>query len=156
MRRDFAEYLFEELKVNKDLFLITGDLGFNLFNKHIETFPERVLNPGSSEQLIMGMATGLALENKIPVVYSITPFIIYRPFEFIRNYLDHEKIPVKIVGGGRDYDYGSEGFTHHAPEDIKILENFKNIELLKPSIFNRDLFNSFINSPNPAYLNLIR
>ena len=40
----------------------------------------------------MGMATGLALENKIPVVYSITPFIIYRPFEFIRNYLDHEKI----------------------------------------------------------------
>ena len=67
MRRDFADYLFEELKVNKDLFLITGDLGFNLFNKHIETFPERVLNPGSSEQLIMGMATGLALENKIPV-----------------------------------------------------------------------------------------
>ena len=76
MIKEFADYLFEELKINDDIFLITGDLGFNLFNKHIEAFPERVLNPGSSEQLILGMATGLALENKIPIVYSITTFII--------------------------------------------------------------------------------
>lgn len=156
MRKIFSEFLLEELRSNKDLFLITGDLGFNLFNKHLEEFPKRVLNPGSSEQLIIGMATGLALEKKIPIVYSITPFILYRPFEFIRNYMNHEKIPVKIVGGGRDFDYGSEGFTHHAPEDIDILNNFENIELLKPKEFNKDVFDHFINTTNPVYLNLSR
>jgi transketolase len=51
------------------------------------------------------------------VVYSITPFVLYRPFEWIRNYLDHEKIPVKLVGGGRDKDYGYLGFSHWAEED---------------------------------------
>jgi transketolase len=102
------------------------------------------------------MATGLALENKIPIVYSITPFIIYRPFEFIRNYLNHEKIPVKIVGGGRDYDYGTEGFTHHAAEDLAILSNFKNIELMKPETFNKEIFKNFISTTNPVYLNLSR
>lgn len=156
MRKEFSDYLFDELSSNKDLYLITGDLGFNLFNKHIEKFPDRVLNPGSSEQLIIGMASGLALENKIPIVYSITPFIIYRPFEFIRNYMNHEKIPVKIVGGGRDFDYGSEGFTHHAPEDLDILKNFKNIELIKPEKFSKDVFDYFINTSNPVYLNLSR
>jgi transketolase C-terminal domain/subunit len=55
---------------------------------------------------MIGAATGMAMEGKIPVVYSITPFLLYRPFVFLRNYLHHENIPVKLVGGGRNKDYG--------------------------------------------------
>jgi transketolase len=94
------------------------------------------------------------LDGKIPVVYSITSFAIYRPFELIRNYLNHENIPVKIVGGGRDKEYGYLGFSHWAEEDIDILSNFKNLNLFKPKEFNLKLFNTFMFNNKPSYLNL--
>ena len=105
---------------------------------------------------MLGSACGMALEGKIPVVYSITPFLLYRPFEWIRNYLDHEKIPVKLIGGGRDKDYGYLGFSHWAEEDIDILSNLKNIHLLKPNQLNYKTFNNFIYNQQPSYLSLKR
>ncbi len=105
MRKYFSELLYNEMAVNPDIVLLTGDLGYGLWNKIRLDFKSRFYNVGSSEQLMLGMASGMAMEGKIPIVYSITPFLLYRPFEFIRNYVDHEKLPVKLVGGGRDKDY---------------------------------------------------
>ena len=85
MRKTFSEQLYSEMKSNQDIFLIVGDVGYGVFDKFKEDFPDRFINPGASEQLMIGMASGLAMDGKIPVVYSITPFILYRPFEFIRN-----------------------------------------------------------------------
>ena len=76
---------------NESPFLLTGDLGYGLWDNVRRDHPKQFCNVGSSEQLMMGMAAGLAMEGKVPVVYSITPFLLYRPFEFIRNYLNHEK-----------------------------------------------------------------
>ena len=121
MRRDFAKLVYEEMKVNQDIYVITGDLGYGLWDKVKEDFPSRFYNVGSSEMAMMGMGVGLAMDGKIPYIYSITPFVLYRPFEMIRNYLDHEKIPVNLIGGGRDKDYGYLGFTHWAEEDMSIL-----------------------------------
>jgi transketolase len=98
--------LFNEMVVNEDIYLITGDLGYGLWDAIRDAYPQRFYNVGSSEMAMMGMGVGLAMEGKIPYVYSITPFAIYRPFEMIRNYLDHEEIPVNVIGGGRDRDYG--------------------------------------------------
>ena len=92
------------------LFLLTGDLGYGLGDKIKIDFPDRFQDFGSSEQLMVAAACGLATEGHIPLVYSITPFVLYRPYEFIRNYINHEKIPVKLLGGGRDKDYGTLGF----------------------------------------------
>jgi transketolase len=103
---------------------------------------------------MMGMASGLAMDGKIPIVYSITPFAIYRPFEFIRNYLHHEQIPVKILGGGRDKDYGYLGFSHWAEEDIDILSILNNIKLYKPKEFTSLIFKEFLYNNKPSYLNL--
>ena len=89
MRKDLAKLLLEEMRVNEDIYLITGDLGYGLWDDIRDTFPDRFFNVGSSEMVMMGTAIGLAMEGKVPFVYSITPFIIYRPFEFIRNYLNH-------------------------------------------------------------------
>jgi transketolase len=154
MRKEFASLLHSEMSVNEDIILLTGDLGYGLWDKIKIDYPDRFYNTLSSEQLMVGTAIGLAMESKIPIVYSITPFAIYRPFELIRNYLNHENIPVKIVGGGRNKDYGYLGFSHWAEEDINILSNFKNLNLFKPEIFTADIFYSFIYNNNPSYLNL--
>ncbi len=102
MRKLFAQLLFEEMSKNEDIYLITGDLGYGLWDQIRDNFPNRFYNVGSSEMAMMGMGVGLAMEGKIPYVYSITPFAIYRPFEMIRNYLAHEQIPVNIIGGELD------------------------------------------------------
>ena len=82
----------------------------------------------SSEQLMIGLAVGMSMEKLLPVCYSITPFLLYRPFELIRNYINHENFNVKLVGGGRDQDYGYLGFSHWAEDDESIMSNFKNIK----------------------------
>ena len=156
MRKKFADILLNEMKKNENIVVLIGDVGFGVFDKLKSEFPERVINPGSSEQLIVGMAVGLSLEGKIPIIYSITPFILYRPFEFIRNYVNHEKIHVKIVGSGRDKDYGAAGFTHYANDDIEIMQNFENIVLLKPENIDEEIIKDFIYSEKPSYLNLTR
>ena len=156
MRSDFAKMLHDEMALDDSIVLITGDLGYGLWDRIRIDYPDRFYNTLSSEQLMMGMAVGFAMEGYIPIVYSITPFAIYRPFELIRNYLDHEKIPVKIVGGGRDRDYGYLGFSHWAEEDIDILSSFKNMSLYKTEKLTPQIFNEMIYEPKPSYMNLKR
>jgi len=83
MRKVFVEKLFSKMLTNPDIYVITGDLGYGLWDTVRDNFPNRFFNVGSSEMVMMGMAVGLANDNKIPFVYSITPFAIYRPFEVI-------------------------------------------------------------------------
>ena len=156
MRKQFAEFLHDEMSLNEDIHVLTGDLGYGLWDKIKLDYPDRFINFLSSEQLMLGAACGMALEGKVPVVYSITPFLLYRPFEWIRNYLNNEKIPVKLVGGGRDKDYGYLGFSHWAEEDVKILSEFDNIKLYKPSTPEIKIFKRMLYNNKPSYLNLKR
>lgn len=156
MRKTFAQALHTEMQNNKDIYLLTGDLGYRLWDDIKTDFPNNYINPGSAEQLLIGMAVGLALEGKIPVVYSITPFLLYRPFEVIRNYMHYEKIPVKLVGGGRGRDYGVLGYTHWAEEDEQIMNVLKNIKQYRPETKEEVnlSFKDFLYSKNPSYINL--
>ena len=156
MRRDLAKLLLDEMSVNEDIYLITGDLGYGLWDSVRDTFPDRFFNVGSSEMVMMGTAIGLAMEGKIPFVYSITPFAIYRPYEMIRNYLNHESIPVNILGGGRDRDYGYLGFSHWADDDKELMKFFTNIKMYHPETEDelKNNFRSIINDKTPSYLNL--
>ena len=156
MRRDLAKLLFDAMESNPNIYLVTGDLGYGLWDNIRDTYPNRFFNVGSSEMAMMGMAIGLAMDGKIPFVYSITPFAIYRPFEMIRNYINHENIPVKILGGGRDDEYGYLGFSHWASEDLAALSVFENLKLFKPHTKD-ELENAFsfaINNDSPVYINL--
>jgi transketolase len=156
MRREFVNLLIEEMRDNDRIFVITADLGYGLFDNLKEEFPDRFLNVGSCEQLMIGMAVGLSYENWIPICYSITPFLIYRPFEFIRNYLNHEKANVKLIGGGRNKDYHNLGFSHHADDDLRILKTLSNIELHKPDKISSELVRQVLYNKKPTYVNLIR
>ena len=156
MRRELAKLLFNEMELNPNIYLITGDLGYGLWDNIRDTYPNRFFNVGSSEMAMMGMAIGLAMDGKIPFVYSITPFAIYRPFEMIHNYIDHENIPVIILGGGRDDEYGYLGFSHWASEDMVALNVFKNLTKFKPNTQDEleGAFRFAINKNKPTYINL--
>lgn len=158
MRRDFAKLIREEMRVNKNIILLTGDLGYGLFDGFDKEFPNQYYNVGSSEQLLLGIGIGISQQYKIPVCYSITPFLLYRPFELIRNYLGHENTPVKLVGSGRDREYSHDGFTHWAEDDLETLGLFTNIEIYVPDTIDmlKKDFKNFLYKEEPAYLSLSR
>lgn len=133
MRKIFAKFLLNKMQNNKDIILLTGDLGYGLFDEIRVSFPNQFYNFGSSELTMVTAACGMASEGKIPFVYSITPFVLYRGFEAIRNYINHEKTPVKLIGGGRDRDYGYLGFSHWAEDDLSFMSKFENIQSCKPN-----------------------
>ena len=157
-RKLFAQLLFDEMAINKDIYLITGDLGYGLWDKIKDGYPNRFYNVGSSEMAMMGMGIGLAMEGKIPYIYSITPFVIYRPFEMIRNYLDHENIAVNVIGGGRDKDYGYLGFSHWSEEDTKVMSVFTNIKSMWPKTEEelKIAFRYSLTKDKATYINLKR
>ena len=157
-RRLFADTIYKKMLVNKNIWVITGDLGYKMWDQIKKKFPERFLNTGAAEQSMLDIAVGLSLEGKIPIVYSITTFLLYRPFETIRNYINHEKIPVKLIGSGRNKDYAHDGFSHWAQEDKKVLNIFKNIQAHWPKTTEEipDLIDKMLSTKKPYYINLTR
>ena len=158
MRRECANLLLEEMSVNPRIRVITADLGFGVLDHIRNAYPDRFYNVGAAEQLMIGVAIGLANEGYIPVCYSMSSFVLYRPFEMLRNYLNHEGIPVKLLGSGRDRDYDHDGISHWAHDDEEVLASLPNIDVYKPvdlADLQKD-FAEWINSSNPAYLNLVR
>ena len=155
MRRYFADLLHEKMTVNKEIWVITGDLGYKLWDQIRIDYPDRFVNVGAAEQTMVGVGIGLALEGKIPFVYSITTFLLYRPFESIRNYINHERIPVKLIGSGRNKDYYHDGFSHWAEEDRKIMKILKNINSRWPEKNEEipDLIDEMLKNNSPYYIN---
>lgn len=157
VRKTFVKLLHEEMRKNEDIIFIIGDLGYGHFDKIREEFPDRVINPGAAEQLMLGMAVGLALDGKIPVCYSMTPFILYRPFEVIRTYIDYENLPVILIGAGRGKDYASAGWSHWATDDKEHLSGFHNLQKYWPSSEELEKqFENIIYSRKPVYVNVSR
>ena len=157
-RAHFADLIYKKMSKNKKIWIVVNDLGYKMWDKVRENFSDRFINVGAAEQAMMGIAVGLALSGKIPIVYSITTFLLYRPFETIRNYINYEKIPVKLIGGGRDQDYLHDGFSHWAEEDKEILSILKNIESVWPEN-NEDIsqiVDEMIKKNKPWYVNLRR
>ena len=111
MRGYFAGSLLDEMEKDDSIYLLVGDLGFGMWDKIKEKFPNRFINCGASEQAMMGIAVGLAQEGKKPFVYTITSFFL-RAAETISLYLDHENAAVRLVGSGRDDNYKHDGYSH--------------------------------------------
>jgi transketolase len=132
MRIAFVKTLFEQAKKNKNIILLTADLGFSVFEKFMTEIPKQYLNVGISEQNMAGMAAGMAMEGKSPLIYSIVPFAVMRNFEQVRNDICYQNQNVKIVGVGAGFSYGNYGHTHHGLEDIGILRTLPNMTILAP------------------------
>lgn len=158
MRKECMQLLLNEMVNNENIITLTADLGFGLLDQVRNAFPDRFYNVGAAEQLMIGAGVGLAEGGKIPVCYSMSSFLLYRPFEFLRNYVSAECIPVKLIGSGRDKDYSHDGLSHWAHDDEIVLKALPNIKIYKPKDIAEleAVWPEFINSLEPAYLNLTR
>lgn len=121
------------MREDKNIYFLTGDLGYNVLEKIEAEFPKRFINAGVAEQNMLGIAAGLALSGKKVFVYSIIPFVTMRCFEQIRNDVAYHNLDVTILGVGSGLSYGILGNTHFALEDIGILRCLPNMTIISPA-----------------------
>ncbi len=156
MRNEFSKKIEEILENQVNTVFITGDLGFNAFEKIQEISGDRFINAGVAEQNMVGVAAGLAYKGFETFTYSIAPFAVYRCFEQIKIDVCIHNLPVYIVGNGGGYGYGIMGATHHAIEDIGCLSMLPNMTCWIPA-FTEDIeycLNQITSLKKPAYLRL--
>ncbi len=129
MRRKFGKLLNELAKKDDKIVLIVGDIGYGIFDDFRKTHPKKFYNLGICEQSIISFASGLALEGLKPWVYTITPFLIERPFEQVKLDVDQQKVNVNLVGFA---DYPTLGPSHSELNAKKLMKLFKNIKSYFP------------------------
>lgn len=132
MRKAINRKLIEMASNDRNIILLTADVGFKVFKEFREKFPEQYINVGIAESSMIGMAAGLALNKKKVFVYSIATFATMRCFEQIRVDLCYQNLPVTIIGGGAGLVYGTAGATHQAIEDIAVMSNLPNMTVIAP------------------------
>ncbi len=132
MRAAFIQKLIDLARKDDRIFLLVGDLGYSLVEPFTQEFPQRFINIGVAEQNMIGIATGLALCDKIVFAYSLGNFPTVRCVEHVRNDVCYHNANVKIVASGGGLAYGSLGVTHHATEDIAIMRALPNMTVIVP------------------------
>lgn len=132
MRDTFVKTLVELAKENKNIELLTGDLGFGVLKPYWETLPDQFTNAGIAEQNMAAVAAGMAMEGKTVFVYSIGNFPTLRCLEQIRNDCTYHKANVKIICVGGGLVYGSLGMSHHATEELAIMRALPDMTVLAP------------------------
>lgn len=137
MRATFARILSEVAAKDDRVVLLTGDLGFTVLEPFRDKFPTRFFNVGVAEQNMVGVATGMAEAGMIPFCYSIGTFASLRPFEFIRNGPVLHNLPVRVIGLGAGFDYGTAGPTHYSLEDIGIMRTQPGLTVIAPADFEQ-------------------
>ena len=137
MRGTFIKVLSELAENDPRIVLLTGDLGYTVLEPFRDGFPGRFYNVGVAEQNMVGLATGLAEAGLIPFCYSIGTFASLRPFEFIRNGPVLHHLPVRVVGLGAGFEYGSAGPTHYSLEDIGVMRTQPGLNIVAPADFEQ-------------------
>lgn len=153
-RREFIDTLIELAGKDEKIVLIVPDVGFNYIEEFQKRFPDRFFNLGVTEHSTMTIAAGLALSGLKPYVYSMINFVVFRPYEVVRNAVYLHKANVKIIGIKGSKGYKFLGFSHNLiseEEEIKILENlpnFKSFIVEDPKDVRRVILDTYkINSP---------
>ncbi|HTW83814.1 MAG TPA: transketolase C-terminal domain-containing protein [Candidatus Sulfotelmatobacter sp.] len=133
MRTTFANTLTEIARADRRVLLLTADLGYMALEPFAEANPDQFINVGVAEQNMLGIATGLSDGGYLPFAYSIAPFASLRPYEFIRNGPVLHHLPVRIVGVGAGFEYGTAGPTHHGIDDAAALRPQAGLLIVSPA-----------------------
>ena len=156
MRQAFIATLVELAGQDERIVFLTGDLGYLAVEPFAERFPKRFFNAGVAEQNMMGLATGLAEGGMIPFVYSIAPFAVLRPFEFFRNGPVQHGLPVRVVGVGGGFEYGPNGFSHYALEDVAVMRSQPGVTIVAPADYRQaaNALRATVGLPGPLYFRI--
>lgn len=133
MRNAFANTFYELGKSDPRLAVVVADISpAGSLEKFRREFPERFVNVGVAEQIMVGMCAGMALRGLRPFAYTIATFALFRPYEFIRDDLCYQNLPVTVVGIGGGVTYSTLGGTHHAQEDVAVATSLPNLAVVAP------------------------
>jgi transketolase len=156
MRNAFADEITQLAASNRQLVMLSADIGNRLFDKFKAAQSERFYNCGVAEANMISMASGLASCVLKPVCYTITPFITARCFEQIRIDVCYHSMPVIIVGTGSGLSYASLGATHHSLDDIALMRTLPGMRVFAPadSMELRSCLRAALKDPNPTYIRI--
>lgn len=153
MRRVFGKLMAELAEKDDKVVLLVGDIGYKIFDELKTRFPERFINIGLCEQSMISVASGMALEGLKPWVYTITPFLIERPFEQIKLDINQQNVNVKLIGYA---DYPTQGPTHAEINASRLVSLLNNIKSFFPKD-SEETINSFWEAYNyngPIFMSL--
>ena len=153
MRKEFGKTLVELAEKDKNIILVVGDIGYAIFDEFRKKHPDRFFNLGVTEQSMISAASGMALKGLKPYVYTITPFLIERPFEQVKLDINCQNVNVKLVGYA---DYPTQGPTHSEIDAKWLMEKFENIESYFPknSIETRQALLESYEHKKPTFISL--
>lgn len=157
MKKEFFDILDKIMEKDESVYILFAGLGYPRVDEFLKKYPTRAINTEAAEQTALDIAVGLAYANKVPFVYTITPFLL-RGFETIRTYINHEGLNVKLIGVGRGGDYAHDGFSHFAGDIRAILGTQENIEQYYPNTkdeLEKILTNTTVIN-EPAFINIKR
>jgi transketolase len=132
MRESFA--LATEALLDEDPLtaLVLADISGDRFGKAMARHPDRALNVGIREQLMIGVAGGLSLAGLKPIVHTYAPFLVERAFEQVKLDLGHQGAHAVLVSIGASYDASTSGRTHQAPEDVALMDTLPGMAVHVP------------------------
>jgi transketolase len=122
MRERFERVTSELLDTDPRVAVVLAVIGASAFEPARQRHPDRVINLGIREQLMIGVTSGLALAGLRPVAHTFAPFLIERPFEQIKLDIGHQGVGAVLVSAGGSFDYPAYGRTHLAPGDVALLD----------------------------------
>ncbi|HHQ4304206.1 TPA: transketolase family protein [Serratia fonticola] len=132
MRQRFALVMSELIEKNPSLALVLADITAERFTNIISEYPDRVVNVGIREQLMIDVAAGMSLAGLRPFAHTFSSFLIERPFEQIKIALNHQQVGAVLVSAGASYDLAVDGRTHQSPADIALLSTLEDWKIMIP------------------------
>jgi transketolase len=133
VRNTFANVFYEEAKKDERLCVVVADISpAGSMEKLRKEYPKRFINTGVAEQIMIGMCAGMAMRGLRPFAYTIATFALFRPYEFVRDDLCYQGLPVTVVGVGGGVTYSTLGGTHHAMEDIAVATAMPGMSVIAP------------------------
>jgi transketolase len=126
--RTLTDLLVEDLSVA----LVYAEISGRFFTEAERRFPERVVNVGIREQLMVNVGAGMALTGLRPVVHSFGTFLVERAFEQVKLGFPHQGVGGVLVGGGGSFDASRSGRTHQVPGDVALLDTLPDVVIHAP------------------------
>jgi transketolase len=156
VRNAFADELTKLTAHDRNIVLLSGDIGNKLFEGMKAIAPDNVINMGVAEANMVGVGAGMAMCGMKPIAYTITPFVTTRCLEQIRDDLGYHDLPVLLVGVGAGLGYATLGPTHHSCEDISFLRSIPGMTVLAPGDPHevRALLREALKLRGPAYMRI--
>jgi transketolase len=158
MRKTSLEAVYTLAKKDKRIVFIGSDLGAGVMDKFRKEMPERFFMEGVSEQHLIGMAAGMALEGHIVYLNTIATFITRRCYEQIVLELGLHNLKVRLIGSGGGVVYAPLGPTHLACDDIALMRSIPNMTVIAPAdaVEMQKLMLQTADYPGPIYIRVAK